>query len=203
MLYFLLSMLICCKPSQVILEYGTDSSSQIAAGTEDPVTPREPVGIIPAEDCQQIDMGDKACDIRLRDQNGEVWSLYDHEGDIILLDFSTVWCPPCQAAGHYTQPLQDAYNSEGVKIVTILIDGAQSGVEPSEEEVNAWVSDHNITTAPVLRGSRDKMMDPGGIIGYAIGSWPTYLYLDRELKFYAGHSGFSEEYARQIIEDKL
>ena len=203
MIYFLLSMLVCCKPAEVMLEDGTDSSSQIEPQVGEPEVPREPVGVMAAEDCQQINMGDKACDFRLRHQNGEVWSLNDYEGDIVLLDFSTVWCPPCQAAGHSTQPLQDAYGAEGVRIATILIDGAQNGVEPSEEEINTWVSDHNITTAPVLRGSRDKMMDPSGITGYPLGSWPTYLYLDRELKFYAGHSGFSEEYARQIIEEKL
>jgi hypothetical protein len=88
-------------------------------------------------------------------------------------------------------------------MVTILIDGNTPGIEPTEEEIDQWVSTHGITTAPVLQGSRDKMMDPGGITGYAIGSWPTYLYLDRELKFYAGHAGFSEEYVKQTIEDKL
>ena len=180
-------MLVCCKPAEVMLEDGTDSSSQIETQVGEPEVPREPVGVIAAEDCQQINMGDKACDFRLTHQNGEVWSLYDYEGDIVLLDFSTVWCPPCQAAGHSTQPLQDAYSAEGVRIVTILIDGAQNGVEPSEEEINTWVSGHNITTAPVLRGSRDKMMDPSGKkeIGFIYGEKSkigkeTLIWLDDE-----------------------
>lgn len=201
MIYFLLSILICCKPSIVNLNDDTDSASKTQQ--TEPIQILEPDGVIAAEDCQHIDMGDKACNFSLKDQNGDVWSLYDYEGDIILLDFSTVWCPPCQAAGHYTQSLQDDYASEGVQIVTVIIDGPSSYIEPTGTDINTWVSDHSITSAPVLQGSRDKMLDPGGIVGYAITGWPTYLYLDRELKFYSGHSGFSEEYTRQMIDSKL
>jgi len=203
MLYFLLAMLMCCKPSDVNLNEDSAAVNQQVGEAQVPEEPLEPIGVIAAEDCQHINMGDKACNFSLTDQNGDVWSLYDYEGDIILLDFSTVWCPPCQAAGHYTQPLQDAYASDGVQIVTVIIDGPSPHVEPTPVDIDIWVSDHVITSAPVLQGSRDKMLDPAAIAGYAIGGWPTYLYLDRELKFYSGHSGFSEEYIRQMIDSKL
>ena len=201
MLFFILSTILACKPAEVKLNEDPDSGAAVVE--QIPKEPLTPIGVIAAEDCQHINMGDKACNFRLTDQNGDVWSLYDYEGDIILLDFSTVWCPPCQAAGHYTQPLQDEYASDGVQIVTVIIDGPGSYIEPTPADIEIWVSDHAITSAPVLQGSRDKMFDPTGITGYAIGGWPTYLYLDRELKFYSGHSGFSEEYVRQMIDSKL
>ena len=65
--------------------------------------------------------------------------------------------------------MQDDYDSEGVQIVTILIDGATGGVEPTEAEIDEWVTSHAITTAPVLQGSRDKMLDPTAIDGYSLG----------------------------------
>jgi hypothetical protein len=89
--------------------------------------------------------------------------------------------------------------------VTVLIDGAQSPHPPTDEEMSTWVTDHNITTAPILQGSREKMLDPTGvgIDGYLLGGYPTYIYIGRDMKFYTAHVGFSEEYMREKIEEGL
>tara|TARA_Y100000310_G_C20616888_1_gene781113 strand:- start:66 stop:677 length:612 start_codon:yes stop_codon:yes gene_type:complete len=165
--------------------------------------PDEPVGVIPAADCQQVDIGDKACNFKLLDQNGDVWELYDHEGSVILLDFSTMWCPPCQAAAHYMQPLQDDYAAAGVQIVTVLIDSLSYGQAPSEVDVDDWTNMHNITTAPVLQASRELMLDNAAIEGYSIGGYPTYIYINRNMEFYSGHAGYNDEYVRRTIEEGL
>ena len=208
-LFFVLGILAACEPSDVEIKDGNADSIQIGGDghtgshgvTEE--EDLEPVGVIPAADCQHIDIGDKACNFRLTDQNGEVWDLYSHLGDVIVLDFSTIWCGPCQTAGYYMQPLQDDYNSEGVQIVTVLIDGATGGVGPTDIEIDEWVSSHNITTAPVLQGSREKMFDPAAIEGYSLSAYPTYIYIGRDMRFYGGHAGFSDEYVRQRIEEGL
>ena len=140
--------------------------------------PPPPVGVMPADDCQQIDIGDKACNFSLLDQNGEIWQLYDHIGDVIVLDFSAVWCYPCKLAAASTQALQDTYADEGVQVVTVLIDGPDPGIEPTEEDIIQWATLSNITTAP-------------------------YIYIGRDMKFYTGHVGFSEDYIKQKIEEGL
>jgi len=205
----MLSMLFACEPTAVELG-DEDANDEKIIGAEDHTGSSgtaeeelEPVGVIPASDCQHIDLGDKACNFRLLDQDGDVWDLYSYTGDVIVIDFSAVWCPPCQAAGHYTQIIQDDYNSEGVQIVTVLIDGVIPGDSPTEAEIDEWVNVHNITSAPILQGSREKMLDPLAIEGYAIGAFPTYLYIGRDMKFYSGHTGFSDEYVRQRIEEGL
>ena len=208
-LFFVLGMLVACGPTPV--EVKDQNGDEFQIGAEDHTGSHnvaeeelEPVGVIPAADCQHIDVGDKACNFRLSDQNGETWDLYEHEGDVIVLDFSTVWCGPCQVAGHYAQPIQDDYAGQGVQFVTILLDGA-TGQPPTEAEINTWVIEHNITTAPILQGSREKMMDPThtGVQGYLLSAFPTYIYIGRDLKFYKGHVGFSDEYVRQTIEEGL
>ena len=78
-----------------------------------------------------------------------------------------------------------------------------SGVEPTETEIEEWVTGHNVTSSPVLLGSREKMFDADAIEGYAITGFPTYVYIDRNMKFYNGHTGFSEDYMRQLIEQGL
>ena len=203
-LFFVLANLMACGPSKVEVKEGTVAGGN-HTGIDSEPEELDPVGVIPADDCQQIDRGDKACNFRLTDQNGETWDLYSHEGKVVLLDFSTVWCYPCQMAGQYTQNIQDDYEAEGFEFVTVLIDGARAGQEPSVSEINQWVADHNITSAPILQGSRDKMIDSsgGGVDGYLLGAFPTYIYIGRDMKFYSAHVGFSEEYVRQTIEEGL
>ena len=163
----------------------------------------QPIGVIPADDCQHIDIGDKACNFRLLDQNGDVFDLYKHEGKVIVVVISAMWCGPCQAAGSKAQQTQEDYEDQGFIMVTVLIDGYIPGVEPTQQELQEWVTNHNATTSPVLLGSRDKMLDTLAIDGYSITGFPSFYYIDRDLKFYDGHSGYSEEYVRQIIEREL
>ena len=127
-----------------------------------------------------------------------------------MLDFSAYWCYPCQVAADHSQSVQDEFASDGVQMVTVLIDGAIAGTEPNEQEIDTWVLSHNITTAPVLQGSREKMLDSQsggvsepGVTGYLLNAYPTYIYIGRDMKFYAGHVGFSEEYIRQKIQEGL
>jgi thiol-disulfide isomerase/thioredoxin len=201
-LLFTLSLLIGCQATKVDVDEGSIGPDD---STGSPEIYLEPIGVISADDCQHIDIGDKPCNFRLTDQNGSTWDLYEHEGDVIVLDFSTVWCYPCQMAGHYAQPIQDEFEDEGVRFVTILIDGPTHSVPPTSDDVGLWVTTHNITTAPVLEGSRDKMLDETGIgaSGYLLGGYPTYIYIGRDMKFIGGHVGFSEEYVREKIEEAI
>jgi len=199
-LLFVLSFLYACSPADVKIKTNSHTGESNL-----PVEELEPVGIITADGCQQIDVGDKACNFRLTDQNGTTWELYDHLGDVIVLDFSTVWCYPCQMAGHHAQSIQDSYQDDGLQFVTVLIDGATSGVEPTTQEITDWVNSHSVTSAPILQGSRDKMLDPTGVgtEGYMLGGFPTYVYIGRDMKFYTAHVGFNEEYVREKIEEGL
>ena len=198
---FFLFFLTACGQNKSTKE--NDTHDGVVHEHEEHQPEEEPLGIIAADDCQQVNLGDKACNIRLEDQDNNVWDLYDHVGDVIMIDFSAAWCGPCQAAGDYTQTLQDDYESSGVHIVTVLIDGPTGGVEPTDLDIDNWVNAHNITTAPILKGSRDFIIDYTGIGGYNITGFPTYLYIDRNMKFYAGHTGYSDAVAREKIEEAL
>ena len=202
-LFFLTALLVSCKATELETKNNKSDTAAVVVVEE-----LAPVGVIPADDCQQIDIGDKACNFRLPDQTGKTWDLYDHEGDVILLDFSAFWCYPSQVAAGDTQ--QDDYAGEGVQIVTVLIDGPTPGEEPSTYDIESWVNLHGITTAPVLQGSRTKMLDSQdgtvaepGVTGYLLNAYPTYIYIGRDLKFYAGHVGYSEEYVKLKIEEGL
>ena len=193
-------LMVSCSPSELKVDENSPAEDSQAT-----TAPMAPVGVIPADDCRQLDRGDTACNFALLDQNGDSWELYKHNDSVIVLDFSTVWCYPCQMAGHYAQPIQDEYADDNVKFVTVLLDGSISGIEPSEEEINEWVDSHNITSAPILQGSREKMLatDPDAYDGYLLSGFPTYVYIGRDMKFYSAHVGFNESHVKQTIEEGL
>ena len=205
-LFFIAALLTSCTAAELKTKTNGIDTGALSGAAEQ----KEPVGVIAADDCQQIDIGDKACNFLLTDQNGKTWELYDYEGQVIMLDFSASWCYPCQLAAEHTQALQDEYADDGVQVVTILIDGPTPGEEPTEYDIDRWVSTHNITTAPVLQGSRAKMLDSQdgtvaipGVTGYLLNAYPTYIYIGKDLKFYAGHVGYSEEYVKLKIQEGL
>tara|TARA_Y100001963_G_C6651784_1_gene386049 strand:+ start:98 stop:700 length:603 start_codon:yes stop_codon:yes gene_type:complete len=196
-IFLALSLLGCPAELQVT---DTSTSTHVSQPQQTPEPPPE-LGVIEKDNCDQKALGSSVCNIVLVDQNGEYWNLYDHKGKIIILDFSTAWCYPCQIAGNHTQPIQDQYASD-VVFVTLLIEG-ESGATTTSADVQAWVEGHNITTAPVLQASREYVMDPAGITGYLVGGYPTYVYLDKDLKIADAHVGFSEEYMKIILDGML
>jgi thiol-disulfide isomerase/thioredoxin len=122
--------------------------------------------------------GDYACNVVLEDQDGYEFNLYEQFGSIIVLDFSTMWCGPCNQAGLHSQDVQDQYRDQGVLYVTVLIENAQ-GMTPTEDDVDDWVDNFDITDSPVLIGDRTLLQSSGG--PWPLQSWPTFYYIDREM----------------------
>lgn len=194
----LLLALLACSPQPVnITDSGSKAPPKIGA---EPIAPE--LGIQVTPDCRHAAAGDKVCNFILRDQDGKLFELYEHEGKVIVLDFATSWCPPCQEAGMYVQGIQDDYEDE-IVFVTVLLDGYTYGEPPTLAELEAWVDTHNITTAPVLFGSREMMTDFAGDRGYIVTAFPTYVYINRNLILAGSHSGFADAYVRNLIDQLL
>lgn len=150
------------------------------------------------ETCSYV-LDDHACDFTLVDQNGNPWTLYgdDNRGDIILIDLSAMWCGPCKLAAAEAQEIHDLYKDKGFQYVTILIDDAQ-GEAPDATDALSWAQQYNISSAPILLGSRDNV-DYSGENGFPTTSWPTFLLIDRNLVVRWGLHGYS----RQMIEEAI
>jgi thiol-disulfide isomerase/thioredoxin len=158
------------------------------------------LGIQKTDDCRQY-FNNKVCDIILKDQHDEYYRLYDQEGDVILLDFSTGWCGPCKAAAATVQETQDKYEEYGFKYITILIEDDQAN-PTSLNFAKQWADSYNIETAPVLRGSRE-LIDYDGLEGYNLTGWPTFYIIDRDMNLIAGIRGYSEEWITYQVENQL
>jgi len=191
MVIFLLTLMVACAPvlqTEEISIYDTEVEEEIVFGIQTD-------GV-----CGHA-VGDEICDLVLKDQNDDVWRLYDLEGDIVLLDFSAMWCGPCQSAASTVQEIQDFYNTEDFQYITILIDDT-TGDTVELDEVQFWADTFGIETQPVLQGSRE-LVDGDPSLGYPISSWPTFVFVDRDLSIFWGIYGYSEEYLKMVIEDML
>ena len=142
--------------------------------------------IIDWEDCSH-QIGDHPCDFTLMDQNGDEFSLYDHHGKIVILDFSAMWCGPCGMAALEVEDLQKKY---GDKIVyaTVLLEN-QSYKPPSKSDLRKWANHFGIESAPVLAGNRE-MTSSDPKLGWAIAAWPQFYIIDQNMVIVESFKGF-------------
>ena len=141
-----------------------------------------------------------ACNFELLDQNGENFQLYDHYGMGIVLDFSTMWCGPCNTAAFSAQEHYDHYIELGLLYATVLIENEDRDA-PSVADALRWADTHGITSAPVLVGDRSLLESSGG--SWRLTGWPTFYLIDQEMEMYVSVRGWNEEYLFDYIDELL
>ena len=68
------------------------------------------------------EVGDTVEDFTLPDLQGDVVSLHDHQGEIIVLNFFTTWCPGCnEEAGHLENDIWQVYGDQNVTVISVDI----------------------------------------------------------------------------------
>ena len=119
-----------------------------------------------------ISLGDTAYNFELMDQHGDLVSLYDFHGCVVVLDLLTEWCGPCQDAA----PLFEAIHQErapDVAVVAVMLQ--TTGGEPPGLEHVQWWADVFGVTHPVLADTYASQYN------YTGGSFPTVVVLDRDM----------------------
>jgi len=187
-----------------------DDSSEVDSSIDDDLTKEDSASgeeEVPSPitwtDCSGIP-GDKACDFTFQDQNGNDWSLYDHYGTVMVIDFSTVWCGVCRSIAGDVQVHQDAYTDRGYDFlwVSVLVDSSSWGVAPEASDIQDWVSAYGMTTSPVLVGDR-TVIDTTAADGYPIVSWPTLVVIDETMTIHNGIGGWSESIVFGWVDEVL
>ena len=158
------------------------------------------LGVYVEDDCSQW-VGDTVCNLVLKDQDDEYWELYSFKGRPIVIDFSVMWCGPCKAAADKAEEFYDDYASYDLEYVTVLVEDT-SGDEPDLKDILIWVNDHGTEDSSVLQGLQD-VVDYAGIEGYPLGSWPTFVFINRDMEVHWGMHGWNEETVRSYIEEIL
>ncbi len=98
---------------------------------------------------------------------GGQWSLADHRGEVVLLNFWATWCPPCREETPGLVEIHNRYSGRGFTVVGVSMDDNPQAAVP------AFAKRYGITY-PLLAPSSDF-----GLAG-SIDSIPTSILIDRE-----------------------
>jgi cytochrome c-type biogenesis protein len=108
------------------------------------------------------------------------FTLSEHLGQPILLNFWGSWCPPCRAEFPAIQAIADAYKDKGLVVIGV-------GVQDTEDNARAFLIEQGPTfqTGPDLAGSIS--------IDYSVTSMPTTYLITKDGKIFKKWAGLIDE----------
>jgi peroxiredoxin len=130
------------------------------------------------------EVGAVAPEISLQSLQGELMSLVDLRGQVVLINFWATWCGPCKLE---MPAIQARYNDGGFAVLAVDFN------EPADR-VQAFVDDLDLSF-PIL-------LDPGGLVQeqYRVRGYPTTFFVDADGIIRVLHIGeMSEEILDQYL----
>lgn len=140
-----LSLAVACTPELTSPDGGLVELSDYAAPENSWPMGEAPPASLAAEGFAS---GQVPPDMRLMDQHGDEVSLWQFYGMVVAIDFSTIWCGPCQVLAKEVDEVQHTYEDQGFIYLTVLPEDGEGQV-PELEDLEYWAEIHEIS-APIL-----------------------------------------------------
>jgi peroxiredoxin len=159
-------VLLACKPVVVpetdeIETPSIEMPSIDATAVVEPVTePVVQVGFLP---------GKKAIDVSLNDINGNLVSLSDFEGQVVVLNFFASWCPPCKAEMPYINEAYIENKDNGLVVLGINL------TEQDELEDMYQLLEEDEIAFPILLDEKSTAAK-----NYKVRSIPTSVFINAQ-----------------------
>ncbi len=108
-----------------------------------------------------------APDVNLQDIAGKVWRMKDFRGKVVMLDFTTTWCPYCLKDIPKLKKVYERYRPLGLEFASIYI-------QESSRKVSSFAEKHSLPY-PVL-------LDPDAraAMSYGVRGVPTKVIIGRD-----------------------
>lgn len=124
-------------------------------------------GAIPVQQRGFVKPGQVAPDFRLRDMNGQMVSLSDFRGKVVLLNFWATWCGPCRVEMPAMEELYRQYSRKDFEILAVSTDAQGVAVtRPFQQE--------NKLTFPILHDADFRVG-----LSYGARTLPMTFMVDR------------------------
>lgn len=136
-------------------------------------------------------IGSLAPDFQTVSAGGEPFTLSDHRGEVVLLNFWATWCGPCREEMPVFENAYQRQADDGLLIVGVNFDESARDVSNFGEEFGL---------------SFPLVLDEGGDIQklYGVRAYPTTYLIDRDGAIIAYHAGpLSELQIQNLIRDAL
>jgi len=116
----------------------------------------------------------------LKSLNGEIISLSDFKGKVVILDFWATWCPPCREEIPHFINLYEKYKNKGFQMLGVILDQNKDAVESFSKEYNI--------NYPLLTPDK-KILKDYGPITYI----PTTFIISKKGYVYKKYVGYNSE----------
>ena len=137
-------------------------------------------------------------DFTLRDEHGETHALYEFREQVVMLDLSAIWCPPCVSEANLLQNVYQQYKNRGVRFLTVLMDEDNQLVDFAGRPVPAECRNWSDRPSPNLDHTFPCWVDPNDGSKDAwpkynkFGALPTNVLLDTGLRVIYSGAGYDE-----------
>ncbi len=123
--------------------------------------------------------GNQAPDFTLPDLNGELVSLSDLKGKVVLIDFWASWCGPCRRENPKLVKLHEKYSDSNFEILSVSLDGRANQKDSRKAWTDAIKKDNlsNFIHVSELTGWNTEARDL-----YNFNSIPHTVLIDQEGK---------------------
>jgi peroxiredoxin len=108
-----------------------------------------------------------APDFTLQDLSGKAWRLSDHRGKVVLIDFTTTWCPWCVKDIPNLKRVSEKYRTQKFEFVAVYIN-------ESKQKVGSFVQKNGIPYRVLLDTDAKTAMQ------YQVRGVPTKVVVDRD-----------------------
>lgn len=127
------------------------------------------------------------------DLNGVVTSINDpkFQGKARIVYVFGSWCPNCHDAAEWFSALQKRYQGEGLSILGLAFE-LTGDFDRDSAQVRTYVKRHQVTYPILIAGLSDKKEASKKLpVLDRVRSYPTTIFLDRNNRIKAIHTGFS------------
>jgi len=122
-----------------------------------------------------------APDLPLTDDKGQVLTLADFRGQLLLINFWATWCAPCRAEMPSLDRLHQSLAGDDFQVIAISIDRQGPGV------VRPFLDDVGVHDLPVLYDPKGALSRAWGVFGL-----PVTILVDKEGREVARMTGPAE-----------